>query len=120
MSTIILNLIMINLIVVAIVDKTDFPDSAKKAISFILTKGKIVTSKYRFHLADCSLCLVFWLSLIYILCIGQFCIPTIALCIINALATTLMNPTIDIIMDVYKTLINIIQCILTKINRLLL
>ncbi|MBQ0112022.1 MAG: hypothetical protein KBT03_02725 [Bacteroidales bacterium] len=108
MLTLIFNLLLINFFIVTIVDFSDFPDSAKKCITFILTKGKISTNKYRFHLVDCSYCITWWFSLIYILCIGQFCVPAVVLCIANALATSLMVPTINMVMDIYKTLINIV------------
>ena len=118
----VLGLLIINVICVGITDKTDAPDLAKKIVSFIFTKGKIATANYEAKLLTCSLCQTFWLSniwMIYCLCISPFNILMFLGPIINALATTLMNPTIDMIMDIYKTLINIIQCILTKINRLL-
>lgn len=97
---------MINLIVVMIVDLTDFPDTLKKILSWIISRGKIVTTNYRFHLFDCSLCITWWLSIIYVLIFGKLTILSILLCISSALFTKVSVQLINLIIDAILVLIN--------------
>ena len=101
-------LLCIAIIIVIITDISDWPDTVKKTISYILTKGKIKKTEYRLHLVDCSFCQNFWCSLIFLLCIGKFTLPYIAcVCIIccfldfikNAilLVEDMLNKTIQVI-----------------------
>lgn len=105
---VIVNLILIAIIVVFIVDISGAIDSLKSGIKLVLTKGKMKNSDYRLKPIDCSLCLNFWCSLIFLLCIGEFTLPYIAcVCIIccflgfikNAilLVEDMLNKTIQII-----------------------
>lgn len=98
-------------IVVNIVDISDFPYSVKKAISFVLTKGKMTSTDYRLHLIDCSWCISSWVNLIYLFLTGNFTIPFIAATFIIATFTPVIR---DLILLIKNLLINIIF----KINNL--
>ena len=66
----IFNLFLISVICVLIIDLSGFIDSLKYGLSKLLTKNKLASIDYRLKPIDCSLCMSFWISLIYILCIG--------------------------------------------------
>lgn len=100
MITTILHLLSIGIIFTVITDITDFPESAKKGLSWLLTKGKIVKSDYRFHLLDCSTCQIFWASMIYLLCTGHFTLPWIAVALINCTFPDLYRDTILLLKDI--------------------
>lgn len=74
----ILALILIQIITVIIVDLSGFIESLKKAISFLISKGKFTKDDYNLPPIDCSFCMNFWIGLIYIFIIGQFNLPMIA------------------------------------------
>ena len=99
MSTI-LDLLAIGIIFTVITDITDFPVSAKKGLSWLLTKGTIVKSDYRFHLLDCSTCQVFWASMIYLLCPGHFTLLWIAAALINSTFCEFYKDTILLVKDI--------------------
>lgn len=109
MLTTILYMLLLQLIVVIIIDCSDFPSTIKKALSYILTKGKIKTDNYMFHLVDCSFCICWWTNFVFILCIGQFSIPYIALALFLAYMVT---PVREFLILIYDVCIKII----TKIN----
>ena len=66
----ILNLIYIWIIVVIIIDISDFIESLKTGISKLLTKGKIITTNFDLKPLSCSFCMNWWIGLIYIICMG--------------------------------------------------
>lgn len=75
---VIINLLLIATICVFIIDISGAADSLKSGIKYVLTKGRMSNSNYRLKPFDCSLCMTFWSSLIYLLVIGQFTLPYIA------------------------------------------
>lgn len=75
---ILLNLLLIQFIVAAIIDDSGVIDSIKRLISRILTKGKIETTNFDIKPFSCSYCMNFWIGLIYLFCVGKFTIPYIA------------------------------------------
>jgi len=118
MQAILLNLILINVMVTAIVDLTDAPDTLKKALTWVLTGGKMSRKDYRFHLFDCSLCITFWLSILYILLTGHFSLAFIALCILSALFTQITKSLILLCMDMMNAIIILINKIIKYISKL--
>lgn len=111
MLTIVFYMILIQLIIVILIDCSDLPITIKKTISFLLTKGKIKSANFQFHLADCSFCIQWWANFVYLLYIGKFIIPYIAL----ALFLSFMTP---ITKDLLFLIKNIIINIIFKINNL--
>lgn len=105
---IIFYMVCIATIVVSIVDISDFPDTIKKCISYILSKGKIIKTDYRLHLIDCSWCVASWINLIFLLYIGQFNIPYIAITFIIATLSPVIKEAIMLIKDLLLKLINYI------------
>ena len=101
-----LYMLLLQVIVVIIVDLSDFPSTLKKLISSILTKGKFKTDNYQFHLIDCSFCIQWWVNLIYIICIGQFSIPYIAFALFLSVMCTISKDIILLIRDIFVKLIN--------------
>lgn len=110
-----INMIWITLICVIVTDISDFPSSVKKAISYALTKGKIVKDDYRLHWVDCSFCQVFWLGLAYILYIGEFSLMNIALILACSFLTTFVKSFIQMVEDVLLKIIQIVYKILDLI-----
>lgn len=100
------NMLLLQIVVVIIVDISDFPSTLKKLVSFILTKGKFKTDNYQFHLADCSFCIQWWTNLIYIICIGQFSIPYIAFALFLSVMCPISKDIILLIRDIFVKLIN--------------
>lgn len=110
-------LILINIITVIVIDGTDFPSTLKKALTYIFTKGKAATDNYRFHLFDCSLCVCWWLSILYVIFTGSFSIPMIAICLLSALFTKQTLSILLFIQDLVDTIINILNKLLKLINK---
>lgn len=102
----IIALILIQIITVIIVDLSDFPSTIKKAISFILSKGKFIKDDYTFHLCDCSFCIQWWVNLIFIICVGQFNLPMITVILLLSFFT-----------DTTKDILIFIKDIMAKLNR---
>ena len=100
------NMFLISLIVVIIVDISDFPSTLKKIISSILTKGKFKTDKYQFHLIDCSFCIQWWVNLIYIICIGQFSLLAVAFILMLSVFTPILKDIIILLKDICIKIIN--------------
>lgn len=108
MLNVFIHLLFIAIIIVVITDISDFPDSVKKGISYILTKGKIVKTQYRLHLIDCSFCQTFWASILYLLITGAFTLKYIAMvCLICAFCDIIKN-AILLVEDIVKKIIQLI------------
>lgn len=86
-----LDIVVIVCIVVFIIDVSGIVDSIKHTIWKWLFKDR----EYRwFSLKpfDCSLCMSFWMGLIYLLCVGQFNIPMIGfVCLMAGLSGIIGN-----------------------------
>lgn len=100
-----LDLLAIGVIFTVITDITDFPVSAKKGLSWLLTKGTIVKSDYRFHLLDCSTCQIFWTSVIYLLCVEKFTLLWIAAALVNSTFCDFYKDTILCMRDIGISLV---------------
>lgn len=99
---IILNLLLITTIVVFVIDLTDFVYTIKKFIWKIFHKHTPYTD-FSMKPFDCSLCLSWWLMLIYLIVVHSFTIPYIALCALFSFFT----PTIS----------NFLLCVQDEINK---
>lgn len=85
------DLIMIAAIIVFIVDNSGFVPNIKGAISGWLTGGKIKNKYWSVKPFDCSLCLTFWVGLIYLFCTHQFCLVGVLCVCLAAYLTTYIN-----------------------------
>jgi hypothetical protein len=108
-----LNLLLISVIVVCIIDLTDFASTIKKVISFIITRGTLVKDNYRLHFVDCSLCVTFWAGLLYLVLTGGLSIQTLATLLVIAVNTNTIYSILKLIMDIINI---IIKKIYGKIN----
>lgn len=104
----ILSLFLIQLIVVFIVDISGAVDSLKTALKWILTKGAMSNSNYILKPFDCSLCMTFWCTLIYLLCTTQFTLPFIAVACMLAAFTGLTKSLIILVEDLVVKLTQVI------------
>lgn len=97
MSTI-FELILLQIIIVFIIDLSGIIPHLKLFISSYLTKDKIKSSEFSFKPFDCSLCMMHWVGLIYIICVG-FTIPLYCVVCILALFTNPVSNALLTIID---------------------
>lgn len=112
MNMVIINLLYIAIIITIITDMSDFPNTIKKVLRLIVSKGENSNTNYRLHLVDCSFCQIFWCCMIYLLIVGELSLFTVAISLLIALLPELISGTINLVKD---SVIFIIQ----KLNSLL-
>lgn len=103
-----LNLILITIITVIVIDISGIVDDAKLLLSKWITKDKISKYDYRLKPFDCSFCMNFWISLTYILIIGQFSLILLAFILLLSVMTPVIKETIMLTKDLLLKLINFI------------
>lgn len=101
-----LNLLLIALVCVMIVDLSGFVQSIKSLISTKLTNGKITTNSFRIKPFDCSLCMTFWCSIIYIIFNGEFTLINVVYICILSFFTDTLKQLLLLIKDVFNKLID--------------
>ena len=101
-----INLFFIQIIIVIITDISDWPKTVYKAVSYILTKGKIVKDDLNWHLVSCSFCQMWWIGLIYLLICHSFTIPYIALVALLSFLTPVSNNILLLMKDLIGFEIN--------------
>ena len=102
----IIDLILIQLIIVFIIDLSGAVESFKLFISKILTKGKIQATNFDLKPFTCSLCMTWWIGLIYLLICHSFTIPYIALVALLSYLTPLSSSILLLIKDLAIFLVN--------------
>lgn len=104
---ILLKLIEIAVIVVIIIDISGFIDSIKEFI------GKMFNiTNVRLKPLDCSFCMAFWMSMVYLIWVGELGLTTVMV----SLLLSVMAPVIS---DLIYLIRDILGFILLKISRLL-
>lgn len=104
-----IDLFLIAIIVVSIVDISGFTDSWKCSLKKVLTKGRMSDPNYSMKPFDCSLCMTFWIGLIWMLVMNKFSLWMMA----YLLLLSVMTPVIkDIIILVREG----IECLIRWIN----
>lgn len=106
-----IDILLIALITVFGLDVSGFYQEITTIISGWLTNGKIkkpITLKP----FSCSLCMTFWVSLIYILILGAFSLPMLAYVCLVAYLTPVFADLMRLFMECLKTII-------IKLNELL-
>lgn len=103
---VIIKLILLAYIVVMVVDISGVVDSFKSGIKWALTRGRMKDSDYRLKPFDCSLCMTFWVGVIYLLIHGIFTIPYIAFVLFLACLSEVIKSSILIVKDIAITIIN--------------
>lgn len=96
-------LLWISIIVCFIIDLSGIIDSIKHCIWKWL-KGDVPYKDFSFKPFDCSLCMIFWIGLIYLVVIGKFTIPNIVIvCMLSFLSSTITG-----ILRLFKDAIDIL------------
>ena len=105
---ILLKLLIIQLIIVFIVDLSGVMEHIKRWIWKWL-KGDKPYKDFEFKPFGCSLCMTFWVGLIYLLITHSFTIPYIAyVCLLAFLASTAAS-VLQLIKDTLDTLLYILD-----------
>lgn len=102
----IIELLLIQMIVVFIVDLSGITTTIKHLLSRILTKGKVISDNYTLPLFGCSLCMTFWMGLLYLLFVDNITIPYIAWVCLLSLLTSFTKDLLIVLRDVLIKLIN--------------
>lgn len=114
----IFNLIFLAIIICFIVDCSGVMTDIRKLVAKIIykyTKIKVDYQELKLKPIGCSLCSVWWSCLIYLLIIGKFTLPYIALVAILSLLSSNISGFLIIFKDLFSTLEGLIQKLLQKI-----
>lgn len=96
-----LKLIEITVIVVIIIDISGFIDSIKEFIGRLLN-----ISNVRLKPLDCSFCLNFWVSMVYLLITNELSITAVMVTLLLSVMTPVIQDLIYVIRDLISTIIN--------------
>ena len=88
------------------IDKSGFINEFKSWLKKLLTNGKMKDSNYSIKPFDCSLCMTFWVSLIYLLVINGLTIESFVLVCLSAWLTTFTNDIYIVVKEMWTKLIN--------------
>lgn len=95
-----LDITLLAVVVVFVVDISGIVETLKEGI------GKLLNIKVgRLRPFDCSLCMVWWVCLIYALCVGAFSIPMIAYISLLALLSLRIADTLRLISDIIGAIV---------------
>lgn len=103
---ILINLLVISLIIVFIIDTTDFVDTIKQKVWKFAFSDKKPYKEFSCKPFDCSLCMTWWTGLIYLLIIHKFTILYVGYIALLALLTPVFNSILILIKDVFAYLLN--------------
>ena len=107
---VILNLFIISIIWVLILDLSGFARTIDKTMYKIFYPGRPFREDAHFKPFDCSLCLTFWSSLIYLIVIHSLTLPSIAIALLFAWGTTIEK---DVFIFVKDLITKVIDCLYT-------
>ena len=97
----IIDLILVALVTIYIVDLSGFTETLLKVISAY--KGRKITELKPF---SCSLCMVWWVCLIYAVIVGNLTIPVVALIALLSLLSVPFGQLLILIRDAFLKVIN--------------
>lgn len=97
---ILVNLFFISIICTIVVDMSDFPITVKKVLRLVFSRGTSVNTNYRLHLVDCSFCIIFWCSIIYLICNNSFSLFGVSLALLFALTPDIIKSILNLIKDI--------------------
>lgn len=112
---VIYELLIIAVIVVFIVDISGAIDSLKTALKWLLTKGKMKDSNYILKPFDCSLCMIFWCGLVYLLITGNFTITYVGFVCLLACFSDILKNAILLVEDIIKTIYKLFYKLIDKV-----
>ena len=100
-------LIEIAIITVIIIDISGFVDSVKEFI------GKMLgITNVRLKPLECSLCMNFWVSMCYLIWVGELSITTVMVTLLLSVMTPVISDLIYLIRDMIATIINKISSLI--------
>lgn len=102
----IFNLLILQFIVVFIVDLSGFIGSIKTLIWRWIFNNKKEYREFRLPPFDCSLCMVFWSGLIYLIAVHQFNMLTIGYVVLLSFTSDLVGSLAVQIKDILIRLVN--------------
>ena len=104
-----INLFILTCIIVFVVDLSGFVDEMVKRLYYKYIKvGDYHTLIPRLKPLTCSLCLTFWVGLIYLLITSQFTIMMIGYVCLLSFLTPIIGDILVMIKDVINKIINLI------------
>ena len=106
---ILLKLLTINLVLILVIDLSGFVPEFKRLISKWLTKDNISTDSYRLKPFDCSYCMTFWCTMLYLLVTQQFTCFTVLLALGLTHFTDVTRQMMLLIKDILIKLIDTIS-----------
>ena len=86
-----IELLLLTIIVCFVVDISDFIDTIKNIIWKWVFNGKREYREFRLKPFDCSLCMTFWIGLIWITINGFTLINLLSVCLFAALSEEISN-----------------------------
>jgi len=110
----IIKLLLLQIIMVFIVDLSGVMDVIKKKVWEVTYPNR----KYRefsFKPFDCSLCSVWWTTLLYILFTGNLTLPYIAVCALLSFTASTMSSLLQLIKDLLDRVIYNISKVLDRL-----
>ena len=105
---ILLKLLTINLVLILVIDMSGFVPEFKRLISKWLTKDHISTDSYRLKPFDCSYCMTFWCTMLYIIITQQFTTVNILFVVMLTHLTDVTRQAMLLIKDILIKLIDTI------------
>lgn len=106
----IVNLILLNIIIAYVWDILNFPNKIAGLLTAIITNGKIKLVELKPPLG-CSFCMIFWISLLYILIAGGGLLSAIAIALFNAYCSKITLYTITLIDSIIDKIFRKLECI---------
>lgn len=103
-----LEIIYIAIIIVFCIDLSGGIESIKRFLWGKLYKGLPYNKDWRIKPWDCSLCLTFWISLLYLIIIGNLSLKMIAYVAPISFLTPVIKDIIILIKDIFIKLIDIL------------
>lgn len=100
-----LNIFLLTLLIVFVLDCTDFYDNVFQTISKALTHGKFTKVKY-IKPFSCSLCMSWWCGLAYLLIVGALSVGSVAYVALMAFLTPIFK---DLLFFVRELLTEVID-----------
>lgn len=109
---VILDLVLIQFIIVNIIDVSDLIYELERMIGKYLSIKNVRIPKP----FSCSYCMNFWVSIIYLLCIGNLTLPYIAVVLTLSALTTVTRDVMWLISDICTTIITLLNKLITKLQ----
>lgn len=101
-----IDLLCLQMILVYLIDLSGASQSIRRLLSRILTRGKIESDKYQLKPFTCSLCMMWWIGLFYLIYYNELTLYNLlAVCVLSFLTT----PTKDLLLRIRESLIKLIN-----------